>query len=190
MGDIFYDEEGQLIDITNGEVISKCIFAEKQLLDFENTRKVMQNLGIEQQYNLVSVSKKGEDYACVSLKKNYTFNKIFRTEMRKVMRDIELSLGAKAFFAHYQNFLLFPENSVIVDNVRPTIQDYMSDLGVGNNKIHNILKELEKHEIIKRVNLGNKIIIYFNPFLVCGGFVSKDTYEMFKKSRWSNESII
>ena len=192
MRDILYQQENQIIDITTGEVIRKESFAEKQKEDFEKTRRVMQELGIEQQYNLTSISKDKDEYKNLLIKKNYTFNKVFRTEMRKLMRNKEfkLSLGAKGFIAHYQNFLLFPENSILVENERPTIESMKEDLGVGTNKIHNILKELEQYEIIKRVMLGNKFIIYFNPFIICGGYVTSETYDMFKKSRWSNESLI
>ena len=188
MRDILFNKENQIIDITTGEIVQKELFAEKQKKDFENTRRVMQELGIEQQYNLTKISKDKDEYENLMIKKNYTFNKVFRTEMRKLMKNDEfkLSLGAKGFIAHYQNFLLFPENSIIVDDERPTIESMKEDLDVGTNKIHNIIKELEKYEIIKRVILGNKFIIYFNPFLICGGYVSSENYEMFRKSRWSN----
>lgn len=105
--------------------------------------------------------------------------------------EIKLSLGARGFIATYSSCINFPKNCVVVNNKYPTIQDLISQLGVNENKVYKILKELEEAEVIKRIKMGNQNCIYFNPFLYCGGgVVDKDTYNMFKKSRWSDKPVL
>lgn len=49
--------------------------------------------------------------------------------------------------------------------------------------MYNILKELEMHDIIKRVKANSSNIIYFNPFLYAsGGIVHNDTFKLFEES--------
>ena len=105
--------------------------------------------------------------------------------------EIKLSLGARAFIGTYSPFVTFPMNNVIVDNQYLSIESIMKTLDICESKVYKILKELETYEIIKRVRCGKQNNIFFNPFLYCaGGVVHNDTYEMFKRSRWSTESII
>ena len=62
MRDILFNKENQIIDITTGEIVKKELFTEKQKKDFESTRRLMQELSIEQQYNLNKISKDKDEY--------------------------------------------------------------------------------------------------------------------------------
>ena len=189
------DDNGLVIESSTGEVIMsndelKDIIIQRQKDEFKKGREILQSLGLDQEYNLIKINKEETD--TILVKKGYDFNRIFRVEMRNVMNNklFELSLGAKAFIGQFTPFITFPENSIIVDGNRPTINDYMNLMGIGKSKLYSIFKELEKYEIIKRVNLGTKLIIYFNPYLYSCGYVNRETCELFKDSTYAVETKV
>ena len=187
--------EGKIVDKLTGEVIAldeiANIISQRNKELVEQNNKTILELGLTPDYALIKNN--GIEYPVKKIKEKYEFNKIFRGEVKNVMtnEEIKLSLGARAFIGTYSPFVTFPMNNVIVDNQYLSIESIMHTLEIGKNKTYEILKELESYEIIKRIKMGKQNNIFFNPFLYCaGGVVHKDTYEMFKKSRWSTECIL
>ena len=188
-------DDGFVVETSTGEIIMsndelQNMIIQKQKEEFKRGRKLLQDLGLEQKYNLIKIN--NEETDTILVKKGYDFNRIFRVEMRIVMNNkmFQLSLGAKAFIGNFTPFISFPENSILVDGERPTIKDYMNMMGIGKSKLYSIFKELEEYEIIKRINLGTKLIIYFNPYLYSCGYVNKDTVELFKNSQYATNQRV
>jgi hypothetical protein len=185
----FITENNEILDTSTGEVISldeiKRAKEEKVAKELSNIRSELKSLNIHS--DLVLIKQRGENYPCVKVKPNHYFQKVFRVEVRELMKRKELSKNARMFIGTLQTFLYFPTNAVIVDGHNPTSEELIDLLDVGRSTYFNTLQELEEKEIIKRVKRNGDIVIYFNPFLFsAGGVVDKETLEMFKNSRFSN----
>lgn len=179
------DDDGQFNDLDTGEIIDnkELIKAKKNKLnaDFITTAQELIELGSNEDIRIVKY--KGVNYPCTTIKQNYTFGKVFRVAIREIMRDGKLSLNARAFIATFEPYISFPYNNIIINSQYPNQKDIESMLGLKRASIYNILKELEMHDIIKRVKANNSNVIYFNPFLYAsGGIVHSDTFKLFEES--------
>lgn len=187
MEDRYYKtDEGQIVDTSTGEIvdvdeIEKAI--SKNVIDnFTKANRDLHKLGLDTNLRIIR-ARDGQLYPCAKIKERYVFNKVFRVEVRNMLDSSNLSIYALAFITKFEPHLYFPTNSVVINGKRPTIEQMWEMLGVKKTKMYEILKELEKHDVIKRIDLNGFPVIYFNPFLYsCGGLVDRDTYNYFEDS--------
>jgi len=185
-------EDRQVVDIATGEVIDKKEIQELQVSDLEHdTNQLNQELrasGSETVYKLVKIY--NEKFNCVEIKKGFTYGKVFRVELRKIMENKVLSKNARVVIATLEPFLSFPRNTVIINSKTPTMKEIQNIVEIGKTNLYQALAELEEKEVIKRVKSNGQTLIYFNPFLyVSGGYVEVDTYELFKHSQYNPKPI-
>lgn len=177
--------DNQIIDISTGEIISKkdIIQAHKEHL-FEDFQLMMEDsFELNENVDIRIIKCRGASYNCTSIKEKYTFNKQFRGDLKVLYSDVNLSVYAHGFISRFSPFLDFPYNNIIIDNKNPSVETLYEMLNVKKTKMFEILKELEKNDVIKRVRQAKEIVIYFNPFLICSGaMVHCDTYKLFENS--------
>lgn len=179
------DDDGMFVDLDTGEIIDNkeiiSAIETKRNENFISATDEMMSFGYNDFDRIVKY--KGVEYPCVTVKKNYTFGKVFRVAIREIMRDGKLSLNARAFIATFEPYISFPYNNIIINSQYPSQKDVEDMLGLKRASVYNILKELEMYDIIKRVKANNSNIIYFNPFLYAsGGIIHSDTFKLFEKS--------
>ena len=179
----YIDESNQLIDMTTGEIVDrekiKRAYENKITEDRNEYAKELSKMGIV--FDISIIKYRGVEYPVVTIKKDYSFRKVFVVDVREVIK--ELSKNAKVFIATFEPYIYFPHNTIVVDNKHPTIPEMCEMLDLKKSAVYNVLKELENHGVIKKINLNGEIVIYFNPFLYCGGgVVHKDTYKLFEDS--------
>lgn len=86
-----------------------------------------------------------------------------------------------AFLTRFIGYLEFPSNRLIIDGFFPSVEELCSLMGCKENKLYEILRNLEYFEIIKKQKSGRQSLIYFNPYIISTGIsVNKATCEMFK----------
>jgi hypothetical protein len=120
-------------------------------------------------------------YLVTNVKKDFDFQKIMQVSVQALF-DNKMSIYSKAFIGQFTPFLYFPDNYVKVGKNFPSIEEYSKLMGVGKNKIYEVLNELEKFEVVKRGKGGQGILVYFNPYLYSVGLVDMDTVKMFAGS--------
>lgn len=190
---LFIVHEGQIVNTKTGEIISKDEFR-NSMGDIINQRvesyiELHKELGVLPKFAIHKL-KKGI-FPCVSIKKNYAFNKTFRVKTKELALSNILDSNCWAFIGFYSNFLEFPTNEIMVNHQHLTYEELGRLIGWNKNKIPTVLKKLEEHEIIKIIKRIIKIIkrhklppvVYFNPFLFCSSkTVDVETYMMFENS--------
>lgn len=176
----------QILNSETGELITEDEFHELFSEDLSNKlkdyKKACREVG---ELPKLGINKlQGSVYAVVPIKNKHKFNKVFEVDMREIINAKTLTTNEFAFIGCFTSFITFPTNEIKVNNEYLTIEEIGKMIGVGKNAISTTLKNLEKNEIIKVVK-RHKLppIIYFNPFLNCGGkVVEYDTYMLFRDS--------
>lgn len=177
---IYHDITGEVIDIQ--EIIK--IKEENAILEFNQTINEIYDLGGNSDLKIIKY--KNREYCCVEVKREYEFNKEFRVELRDIMLSKNLGKNSKIIMATLSPFVSFPSNAVIIKGKNPTYIELMDILDLSKPVLMSALNELEDNEIIKRHKINGQTIIYFNCFLYIGGkCVEKDTFELFKNSRYN-----
>lgn len=184
---LYVIHEEQIVNSETGELLTEEDFHElfsddisNKLLDYKRACKevgALPQLGINKLQGAV--------YAVVPVKNKHKFNKVFEVDMRElILKGKTLTTNEFAFIGCFTSFITFPTNEIKVNNEYLTIEEIGKLIGVGKNAMSTTIKNLEKNEIIKVVK-RHKLppIIYFNPFLTCGGkVVEYDTYMLFRDS--------
>lgn len=187
--EIIRDENGRFINIETGEIILKKEeikqIIENEFLDkYSDMNSELRELDLDSE--LVVVKYKGEDYKCTHIKLNYTFQKVFRVDLKYLIENNKISKNAGYFIFIAMPYLYFPTNSFIYHGKTPTMKELEEIFNLDKNTLYKTLKELEKLDIIKRVKKEGRTVLYFNPFLFSTGkVVLKDTYELFKNSLYN-----
>jgi hypothetical protein len=182
------DDDGRLIDIDTGEIIDRDQIKdayEKQL--FKKYYEIHKELlALDLDTELLIIKNRGENYKCVQIKRDYTFGKVFRVAVRELMEKNKPSRNALSFIAIMEPYIYFPTNSIIYYGKSPSLKDLENIVGLKKTALYDVLNELEDKDVIKKIKRDGNIIIYFNPFLYSSGaFVLKDTYELFRKSKYN-----
>lgn len=184
--------DGRFVDVITGEIIKpeslrKSI--ERQSIDiFREAMVTLQHAGINSTLRMIK-TRKGAIHYCVKIKENYTFNKVFRVDMRWLLENVDLTEREQLFMFRFEHYLHFPSNSIVVNGNHPTVEDMMKMMKLKSDKVvRNTINSLEQKQIIKTEQIGNRRIIYFNPFLIStGGIIDIDTYTKFQFSRFNPE---
>jgi hypothetical protein len=180
--ELFEKDTGEMIDF---DEIKKAKL-EKIQNDYTQLKKECNFFGKILPIKIIRLN--GVRYSCVSVKKDYNFNKMFRSDLKMLYKNQNLSIHALAFIGLFSTFIYFPKNNLIVDSQNPNIEKLCEMMKVKRSKMFEILKELEEKYIIKRSKNGKDLIIYFNPFLFCsGGVIHNDTYELFRYNPYNPE---
>jgi hypothetical protein len=127
------------------------------------------------------VNDKERIYLLTNVKEGFDFRKIMYVSVQGLFKN-KLSIYSKAFIGQFTAYLSFPDNLIKIDKRCPSIEDFAELMGVGKNKIYEILKELEKFEVVKREKNGKGILVYFNPYLYSVGLVDLETVKLFMGS--------
>lgn len=193
MGRYKRTSENQVVDKETGEIINydEILEAQQEHIVEEYTQMKTECFLLQKDAKIRIVKYQGVKHPCVTIKKDYTFNKIFRGDMKVLLKENKLSIHALAFIGMFEHYISFTRNNLIIDCENPSIEKLCEMLGIKRSKMFEILKELEEKHIIKRTKNGKDLIIYFNPFLFCaGGLVHQDTYELFKFNPYNPEMYI
>lgn len=185
--------ENQIVDKETGEIIDydEIVKAQQEHIVEEYNQIKTNCMILHKQPEIRIVKYQGVKSPCVTIKKNYTFNKVFRGDMKMLLSNVKLSIYALGFIGMFENYINFTRNNLVVDSQNPSIEKLCEMLNVKRSKMFQILKELEDNYIIKRAKNGKDLIIYFNPFLFCaGGLVHKDTYKLFEYNPYNPELYI
>jgi hypothetical protein len=164
----------QIVDVPTGEILSE---------DFELLKRSKQNLKLIYEHVKKAYADNGESiglelrilkgiqYIVVSPKTKCPFNQMYQDDLKKIFESKKLTIFTLAYLARFTPYIKFPENFLVIENHIPNQDELAESLSVRRNKIAEAEKELEYHEIIKKVKSGNNRIVYFNPFLYTAGLV-------------------
>ena len=177
-GQCYNTETGELINIKNLKQESNEEIQEA----FNKYANKSYDLDGKLDYELKK-SKTGEQYLCVSIKPGYYYTKVFRMDGMYLIEKVGISLDARGFVYTFSNHIYHPTNTIVVNGQNPSVLKMAEMCLIKDRKMGYILAELEKKEVIKRVKINGKLVIFFNPFLIAsGGVVDAETYELFKNS--------
>jgi hypothetical protein len=187
-------QDGRLADGETGELITKAeaedIIHEEALSNTDEKNKELFDLGLRPNITTKITRLRGQDYTTVKIKKGFVFNKAFREGLKCVIKNDGLSKNARCIIGTLIGFVTFPTNAIKVDGKYPEVDDLLDLTGMSQATYKDTLNELESHEVLKRVRDGHLSVIYFNPFLVCGGsIVALETYLLFKDSVYNPHNV-
>jgi Fic family protein len=177
-GNTVYDKlTGSVIDL---EEVKKA--KERNAIEtFHESMEELRELGLNPE--LVVIKYRNREYTCVDIKREFEFNKEFRVELREIMLSKELSKNARCFIGTLSPFVSFPSNAIHIKYKNPTFDELMDILDMSKNTLSATFKELEENDIIKKIKVNGDMVIFFNPFLFCGGYcVEKSTFDLFENS--------
>ena len=169
----------------------------EQLKGFHDYTGLLRKFGIE---GFRKIKNKGDkekvETSCIAWKdtKKDLFIKVYRGEGVELIMNKTLDIFEKGFMFTIQPFVEFKTNCVIINGEFPTVE-YLADLaGMSLRKANDIIKSLEKKNLIKRYKDGLHKKIFVNPNYMCAGaklegeipsyFMSEiedDTMELFNK---------
>ena len=177
---LYNEDDGLVIDLDK----IKKLKEKSAIENFNNSLEELHELGLESTLKVVRY--KNIEYECVDIKRDFEFNKEFRVEMREIMLSKTLSKNARCFIGTLTPFINFPTNIINIKHKNPKLDDLMEILDMSKNTLNDTLKELQNNNIIFKTKLNGQMMIYFNPFLYCGGYcIEKYTYELFKNSEYN-----
>jgi hypothetical protein len=185
----------QILDSQTGELLTEedfhGIFSEELSNKISEYKKACRDIGELPQLGINKLQ--GVVYAVVPIKNKHKFNKVFEVDMRElILKGKTLTTNEFAFIGCFTSFITFPTNEIKVNNEYLTFEEIGKMIGIGKNAVSTMLKNLEKNEVIKIVK-RHKLppIIYFNPFLNCGGkVVEYETYMLFRDSIFNPNKLI
>jgi hypothetical protein len=183
---LYFIHNEQIIDSDTGELITEDdfheIFSEDIYTKLQDYKKACRDTGQLPQLGINKLQ--GVKYACFPVKNKHKFNKVFEVDMKELIMAKTLTTNEFAFIGCFTSFITFPTNEIKINNEYLTFEEIGKMIGIGKNAISTTLKNLEKNEVIKVIK-RHKLppIIYFNPFLICGGkVVEYETYMLFRDS--------
>jgi hypothetical protein len=184
-------KKGNIVDTETGEVLTKKRAKQKILDDVleknkEANEKIVE-LGLSGNIKSELISHRGQNYNVTAVKEDFEFNKIFRVELRELIATNKLNKNARCIIGTLCGFIFFPTNAIIVNGRNPSFDEYLKLIGMSPVTLKKAFAQLEYYEVIKRVTSNGQYIIYFNPFLICGGrLVTVETYLLFKDSTYNH----
>jgi len=146
----------------------------EQLKGFHDYTSLLKKFGIE---GFRKIKNKGDkekiETTCVAWKDKKTdlFIKVYRGEGVKLIMNKTLDIFEKGFMFTIQPFVEFKTNCVIIEGEFPTVE-YLAELaGMSPRKANDIIKSLEKKNLIKRYKDGLHKKIFVNPHYMCAGAI-------------------
>lgn len=181
-------DDNRIYDISTGEVVENKEFSKLKLIivqeETDELNKIKRLEGSNETYVVAKIH--GEKSNCVFLKKGYTFGKVLRVDVQKLMLSGVLGKNARLIIATLEPFISHPRNSILIHSKTPSMKELENIIGLKKTMLYEGLNELENNDIIKRVKSNGQIVIYFNPFLYASGtIIHEDTYELFKYSEYN-----
>jgi hypothetical protein len=179
---ILDEKNKKIIDLETGEIFTDKDEIEELLNVLKKDKEVNRN--IERTIRHVWGIKTKTDEYFLSWKKNSWFVKIYRTEMRKYLKTVNLSPHAGLLLIHIQHYIEHRTNKVVTpNNTNFTNKELQEMTGMGRDKLRDSLNELEEKLFIIRKGNGSAREIFFNPYLMCSGNeVLKDVIDLFDKA--------
>jgi len=178
--------KGKLVNTKTGEILDPYEVVKAYDDDVKNTleqsKKELFEMGLNTNLKLVPIKVRNKNQVLIPIKTDYDFNKIFRVEFRELIKKGVLSKNCRCIIGTLSSFISFPENSVMVDGEYPKQDVLMKLIGLSKTPFTKALKDLEYYDVISRKRIGRNSAIYFNPFLIGVGNVSKETVFLFKDS--------
>lgn len=173
-GEILTKDEMQRIQVKQTESIKLKFFDDinkisRTVLELENNQRVV---------NKKSKKSKKDEKLKVQYKKGIEFNKVFRDKINGV-EYMKLDKNEKLAYFVLRDFISQPSNAIVVDGRIPKVEELASMCSLSKPTLTDALKSLEEKGLIKRVQEGKYKMIYFNPEYCTGGWVDKETLELF-----------
>jgi len=159
---------------STGEIIENKNDVREILQDHSKTKAI--NNAKEKEIRRIAGLQEKKDYLWLNWKKDSHFIKVFRTELREYMKVTKLSTNARAFLFSVQMYIEYPTNRIAKpDGTNFTNEELTELTGLSKNILNKTLKELEDKHFIKKVGQGRAREIYFNPYLMAGKDIEKNT---------------
>ena len=183
---LYFIHNGQIVCNDTGELITEEDFHKTFKDDIATKLKEYRNIcdDVEELPQFGIRKLQGSTYACFPIKNKYQYNKVFRGDMRELLKSGLLTKNELAFVGFFTSFITFPTNEIKMDNEYLTFEEMGKMIGIGKNAVATTLINLEKNEVVKVVK-RHKLppVVYFNPFLFCSGkVVEYETYMLFRDS--------
>lgn len=163
-----------------------------QLKDFHDHTALLRKFGIE---SFRKIKNKGDkdklETSCIAWKdtKKDLFIKVYRGEGVELIMNKTLDIFEKGFMFTIQPFVEFKTNCVIIDGEFPKVE-YLAELaGMSPRKANDIIKSLEKKNIIRRYKDGLHKKIFVNPHYMCGGAIIEGEIPSFFISEIEEETM-
>lgn len=121
-----------------------------------------------------------------------------KQNLQLLLMNGRLTKDELAFLGFFQNFIHYPENTLVINMKNPTIEEMSNYSELNRNSLSSTLKSLEDRQIVKVLRIHKLApVIYFNPFLyLSSNGLLEDVYELFKGSYFnpilkiSNQDLI
>lgn len=180
----------QFVDLETGEILTKDEMKKIQVNEteaiklkfFDDINKISHTvLELENQQRVVnkrSKKSKKDNKIKFQYKSGYEFNKVFRDKIEKG-EYMKLDKNEKLAYFVLRDFVSQPSNSIVIDGRIPKVEELASMCSLSKPTLTDALKSLEEKGLIKRIQEGKYKMIYFNPEYCTGGWVEKETLEMF-----------
>lgn len=173
--------EGYYIYLSTGEIHNKeqrdgeirKLIENEQIDNFHDFNPLYIKYGLIDNRRIINKkSKKLRNETCIPWKNNdELFIKIYRKEGVQMIEDRILDAHEKAFIFTIIPYVEFKTNCIIVDGEYPTLEELAKMVGLSNRKINDVVKSLEKKNLIKRYKDGLYKKIFVNPEYMCAGSI-------------------
>ena len=165
---------------------------EAQLKGFHDHSSLLKKFGIEGYRKIQNKGDKSKvETTCIAWKdtKKDLFIKVYRGEGVELIMNKTLDIFEKGFMFTIQPFVEFKTNCVIIDGEFPTVE-YLAELaGTSPRKANDIIKSLEKKNLIKRYKDGLHKKIFVNPNYMCAGSIIEGEIPSYFMSEIDRETM-
>lgn len=185
-------------NLTTGEIFTITEVNKYMTLQIEEFNKqrnaevsyMARENGIEIDQRIVNTrSKKAKKGKCKERYDKGDFNMLYREEMENFMA-LKLTLAEEGFFIRLCRFLHYPSNSVMVKGEIPSIEFFVTIMGLKERQIRTYFKSLESKGVIGMVNSGHKKVVYINPnYCASGKDLDIETLKLFNLTDCNDNKI-
>ena len=185
---------GSFIKLESGEIFTqsevlKYIQRKLELFNVDllhnNSEKIKESFGIENSQRLVNKNSKKPMRNHMATKSmydgsgNHGFNIVYRGRLED-LQNMKLDKNEKLVYYVVRDFIQYPSNCVIINDVIPTFKDLEPITSLTERTIRDALKALELKGILKLVQSGHRKAIYINPeYYASGKELNIDTLKLF-----------
>lgn len=166
-------ETGELHNDLQRKGIIKSILDNDQIKNFHENGDLYLKYDVPNDRKVINKkNKKNPETTLIPWKddpKKDLFIKVYRGEGVELIMNQILDIFEKGFMFTIQSFVEYKTNCIIIDGDFPTVE-YLAELsGMSPRKANDIVKSLEKKNIIKRYKDGLHKKIFVNPHYMCAG---------------------
>lgn len=107
------------------------------------------------------------------------FNMVYRVMLEGLI-NMKLEVNEKLVYYVLRDFIVYPSNSIIINDKVPTFEELEPIIGLKERTIRKAVKSLESKGLFILKQSGHKKVIYVNPaYYATGKNIDTDTVKMF-----------